>query len=122
LLVLAHALEHGFPQQVVFRQCAVGDFGLDRRFYPGRFGLVDRLGERRVFADKWIEPLAEMAGFCFGEAAAHLAGVEQLVPFTATHVERGDPAWLRAKLLDEGDDWKRIALAALDLDPAFHPS
>jgi hypothetical protein len=48
------------------------------------------------------------------------ASIEQLVPFSATHVERGDLARLGAELLDKGHDRKRIALAALHLDPAFH--
>ena len=58
MLVIAQALENGFPQQDVFGQRAVSDFGLEHRLHPSRFRLLDRLGERRVPADKRIEPLA----------------------------------------------------------------
>jgi hypothetical protein len=117
--ILPQPFEHGFAQQVVFRHRAVGHFGLDRRLHPGGFRLLDRPGQRRVLADERIEPLAQIARNRLGVAAAHLAGVEQPFAFTPTHIQRGDPARLGAELLDEGHDREGVALAALDLDPAF---
>jgi hypothetical protein len=70
--ILAQALEHGFAQQGVLGQCAVGDLGVEHRLHPGRIRLLDRFGERGVFAYEWIEPLAQVARHGFGVAAAHL--------------------------------------------------
>jgi hypothetical protein len=85
--IFAHSLEHGFAQQGMFRHGAVGDFGLDHRLDPGRLRLADRLRERGFLAYEWIEPLAQIARLRFGEAAAHLAGIEQPVALAATHVD-----------------------------------
>jgi hypothetical protein len=119
--ILAQPLEYGFAQQVVFRHRAVGDFGLAHRLHPGRLRLLHRLGKRGVFANERIEPLSQVTRHRFGVAAAHLTGVEQPVPLTATHIERGDSPRLRAELLDESHDRKCVAVAVFDFDPAFHP-
>ena len=68
-----------------------------------------------VLADERIEPLAQIARRRLGLAAAHLTGREQPVPFTATYIQRGDPARLGAELLDEGHDREHTALAHLTL-------
>jgi len=82
------------------------------------FGFLTGSEERGVCANERIEPLAQIARLRFGEAAAHLSGIEQPVALTATHIEGGDPPRLGAELLDEGYDRERVAFAALYLDPA----
>jgi hypothetical protein len=54
-------------------------------------------------------------------AAARLARVEQSRPVPSAEVERSDAARGRAELFHEGDDRKRVPLAALGLDPAVDP-
>jgi hypothetical protein len=63
--ILAHVFEPGFPKQVVFRQCAAGDLGLDHRLDPRRFRLVDRLGSgmslRTNGSSRSIDPCLRIA-------------------------------------------------------------
>src|SRR4051794_6144002 len=122
LKIVANALEHRLAQQPVVGDAAVLDFGEDARPDPCGFRLAYRFRQRRLPQDQRIEPLAHRAGDRLGVAAAHLAGIQEALAVAAADIQRRDLARLGAELLDERHDRKRIALDALELDPALLPS
>src|SRR5436305_9084964 len=122
LQIVAESLEHRFPQQAVVSERAVFHLDLEVRFNPGRLRLPDGYVERRGAADQRIEALAQFPRALFGVAAADLAGIEQLAALAPADIERGDLARVSAELFDKGYDRQRIALLALQLDPALLPA